>query len=48
MDCGAAGEKLPAPHNDIDISGVELETVADAACHVISAAIKLVPEPRNG
>ena len=33
MDCAAAGEKLPAPHNDIDISGAELETVADAACH---------------
>ena len=27
----APGEDLPALHDDIDISGVELETVADAA-----------------
>jgi hypothetical protein len=28
MDRGASGEELPAPHDDIDIGGVELETVA--------------------
>ena len=33
MDRGAPGEDLPAPHDDIDISGVEFETVADAAAH---------------
>ena len=33
MDRGASGEDLPAPHDDIDISGVEFETVADAAAH---------------
>src|SRR5438874_1263230 len=31
MSRRATGEKLPASHDDIDISGVELETAADAA-----------------
>src|SRR3984893_16104313 len=30
----APGEDLPASHDDIDISGVELKTVADAAGHL--------------
>src|ERR1700746_1406684 len=30
---GAPGEERPAPHDDIDISGVELETAADAVGH---------------
>src|SRR4051812_15975207 len=30
----APGEELPAPHDDVDIGGVELETVADAAGHL--------------
>ena len=34
MSCGTAGEKLPAAHDDIDISGVELETIADSAGHL--------------
>src|ERR1700730_10445683 len=33
MDRGAPGEALPAPHHHIDITGVELDTVADAAGH---------------
>ena len=33
MDRGAPGEELPASHDDIDIGGAELETVADAAGH---------------
>src|SRR6267378_1452920 len=33
MRCAAPGEELPAAHDDIDISGIELETVADAAGH---------------
>src|SRR5436305_7956811 len=33
MDRGAPGEALPALHDDIDIGGVELDTVADAAGH---------------
>ena len=33
MSGGAPGEDLPASQDDIDISGVELETVADAAGH---------------
>src|SRR5438105_3132870 len=33
--CGAApGEELPAPHDDIDISRVELEPVTNAAGHL--------------
>jgi hypothetical protein len=46
MSGGTPGEELPTPHDDIDISGIELETVADPAG--LSAAIRLVPEPRNG
>src|SRR6202023_422940 len=34
MDRAASGEELPAPHDDIDISGIELETVAHAAGHL--------------
>src|SRR5215469_1691905 len=34
MDRGASGEELPAPHDDIDIGGVELETVAGARAHL--------------
>src|SRR5260370_2554649 len=33
MHRGPPGEALPASHDDVDISGVELETVADAAGH---------------
>src|SRR5712672_521969 len=33
MHRGASGEALPALHDDIDISGVELDTAADAAGH---------------
>src|SRR5205085_12412677 len=33
MDRGAPGEDLPASHDDIDISGVELDAGADAAGH---------------
>src|ERR1700730_10537956 len=33
MDRGGSSKELPAPHDDIDISGVEFETVADAAAH---------------
>ena len=33
MQRGAPGEALPASHDDVDISGVELDTVADAAGH---------------
>src|SRR5437868_8895915 len=33
MDRGASGEDLPAAHDDIDISGVEFETVTDAAAY---------------
>ena len=33
MDCGASGEDLPACHRHINISGVELDAVADAAGH---------------
>ena len=33
MDRGAPGEALPASHHHIDITGVELDTVADAAGH---------------
>src|ERR1700730_2070899 len=33
MRRGAAGEELPTPYDHIDISGVELETVADATRH---------------
>ena len=33
MDRGAPGEGLPASHDDIDIGGADLETVADAAGH---------------
>src|SRR3984893_10367321 len=33
MSRGAPGEDLPASHDHIDISRVELETVADAAGH---------------
>src|SRR6202011_1266451 len=33
MRRGAAGEELPTPHDHIDISGVELETVADSTRH---------------
>jgi hypothetical protein len=33
MPGGTPGKELPASHDDIDISGVELETVADAAGH---------------
>src|SRR5438132_11383621 len=33
--CGAApGEELPAAHDDVDISRVEFETVADPASHL--------------
>src|SRR3984893_9175099 len=34
MRRGAACEELPAPHDDIDITRVELETVDDAAGHL--------------
>ena len=33
MSRGASGEVLPASHDDIGISGVELDAVADAAGH---------------
>src|SRR5580704_14200030 len=33
MSRGPPGEELPAAHDDIDISGVELETAADPAGH---------------
>ena len=33
MSCSPPGEDLPTSHDDIDIRGVELETVADAASH---------------
>src|SRR6267143_6049964 len=33
MHRGPPGEDLPASHDDIDIGGAELETVADAAGH---------------
>jgi hypothetical protein len=33
MDRGAPGEALPASHHHIDIGGIELDTVADAAGH---------------
>src|SRR3984893_968679 len=33
MDRGASRGELAAAHDDIDISGVEFETVADAAAH---------------
>src|SRR6266404_9437594 len=33
MSRGAPSEELPAAHDDIDIGGAELETVADAAGH---------------
>src|SRR6266478_7297139 len=33
MHRGPPGEDLPASHDDVDISGVELETAADAAGH---------------
>ncbi len=33
MHRGPPGEALPASHDDVDISGVELDTVADAAGH---------------
>jgi hypothetical protein len=42
----APGEELPSLHDDIDVTRIKLETVADRP--VISAAITLVPEPRNG
>src|SRR5215472_1895074 len=33
MSCSAAGERLPALHDHIDVSGVELETAAHPAGH---------------
>src|SRR5882672_12483662 len=33
MSRGASGEVLPTSHDDIDIRGVELDAVADAAGH---------------
>jgi hypothetical protein len=33
MHRGAPGEALPASHDDIDIRGIELDAVADAAGH---------------
>src|SRR6202049_336592 len=34
MSRGPPGEELPAAHDDIDISGADLQTVADAAGHL--------------
>ena len=34
MRSAAPGEKLPPPHDDVDIGGVELQTVAEAASHL--------------
>src|SRR6185369_11233312 len=34
MRSAAPGEKLPPPHDDVDIGGVELQTVAGAAGHL--------------
>src|SRR5262252_8631881 len=33
MSCGTTGEELPTLHDDIDINGVKLQTIADAAGH---------------
>src|SRR5439155_23569458 len=33
MSCDTAGEELPASYDDVDISGVKLQTTADAAGH---------------
>src|ERR1700738_1068237 len=33
MSGGTPGEELPASHDDIDITGADLQTVADAAGH---------------
>ena len=46
MSRGMAGEGLPALHDHIDVGGVELEPQQTRP--VISAAIRLVPEPRTG
>ena len=34
MRCAAPGEELPAAHDDIGISGADLQTVADATGHL--------------
>src|SRR6266550_3147399 len=34
MRCAASGEELPAAHDDIGISGADLQTVADATGHL--------------
>src|SRR4029077_1515384 len=46
MSGGTPGEELPASHDDIDISGVELETVADAAGHFGGDQTRARPEKR--
>jgi len=46
MSRGAPGKDLPASHDHIDIGGVELETVADAACHFGGDQTRAGPEKR--
>ena len=46
MSRGAPGEDLPASHHHIDISGVELETVADAPGHFGRDQTRAGPEKR--
>src|SRR5438067_13620240 len=46
MDRGAPGEALPASHDDIDIGGVELDTVADAVGHFGSDQARAGAEKR--
>ena len=45
-ECGeVAGVALPPPNGSINVEGIQFEPAADAP--VLSAAIKVVPEPKN-